>query len=263
MSNILRNMVRGNTFKILAMPQMIGVQCSAGASRSFWHLTKQTATVQRCPGCNGSCTGCSGRRFASTNGEKALIEFLQEEIASEKENLAGHLPSELDGFQIDYSGSDVELKKKSGNETVEIAFNINHTVDTEDAEDELSYDNQQNAQQESPKLHAKPNFEVNINKNGTTLSLTCAYLQGKPAEGEFDDVFGIEELTIFKGEHDDKVYACAGDILDGYFYDLLMNLLSEKGITDEFVNKISELATQYEQKLYVNLLQDTKQFFEK
>lgn len=77
-----------------------------------------------------------------------------------------------------------------------------------------------------------------------------------------DDVYGIEELTIYKGTHSEKVYACAGDMLDGYFYDLLMNLLSEKGITDEFVSKVSELATQYEQSLFVNLLQETKKFFE-
>lgn len=77
-----------------------------------------------------------------------------------------------------------------------------------------------------------------------------------------DDVYGIEELTIFKGQHSEKVYACAGDMLDGYFYDLLMNLLAEKGVTDEFVHKVSELATQYEQSLFVNLLQETKQFFE-
>lgn len=76
-------------------------------------------------------------------------------------------------------------------------------------------------------------------------------------------------MTIFKGNHSEKVYACSGDMLDGYFYDLLMNLLSEKGVTDEFVNKMSELATQYEQSsrqssrqsLFVNLLQDTKKFF--
>lgn len=70
-------------------------------------------------------------------------------------------------------------------------------------------------------------------------------------------------MTIFKGSHDDKVYACAGDMLDGYFYDLLMNLLAEKGVTDQFVHKISELATQHEQTLFVNLLQETKKFFEK
>lgn len=50
------------------------------------------------------------------SGEKALIEFLQEEIASEKENLAAHLPSQLDGFQIKFDGAEVELAKQSGDE---------------------------------------------------------------------------------------------------------------------------------------------------
>lgn len=77
-----------------------------------------------------------------------------------------------------------------------------------------------------------------------------------------EDVFAIQELTIFKGKHNNEVYACAGDVLDGYFYDLLMNLLAEKGINDEFAIKLSELATQHEQSLFVNLLQETKKFFE-
>lgn len=77
-----------------------------------------------------------------------------------------------------------------------------------------------------------------------------------------EDVFGVQEILIYKGEHSEKVYACAGDVLDGYFYDLLMNLLAEKGVTDEFAVKLSELATQYEQSLFVNLLEDTKKFFE-
>lgn len=77
-----------------------------------------------------------------------------------------------------------------------------------------------------------------------------------------EDNYAIQEITIFKGAHSEKVYACAGDVLDGYFYDLLMNLLSEKGVTDEFAQKLSDLATQYEQSLFVNLLQDAKKFFE-
>lgn len=49
-------------------------------------------------------------------GEKALIEFLQEEIETEKTSLAGHLPSQLDNFQIKYDGAEVELTKQSSNE---------------------------------------------------------------------------------------------------------------------------------------------------
>lgn len=49
-------------------------------------------------------------------GEKALIEFLQEEIEQEKGSLAGHLPSQLEHFQIKYEGADVELTKTIGSE---------------------------------------------------------------------------------------------------------------------------------------------------
>lgn len=51
-------------------------------------------------------------------------------------------------------------------------------------------------------------------------------------------------------------------MLEGYFYDLLMNMLAEKKITQELGTTISELATQYEQTLFVNLLKDTKTFFQ-
>lgn len=30
-----------------------------------------------------------------------------------------------------------------------------------------------------------------------------------------DDIFGIDEVTIFNGEWSDKTYAVAGDVLDG------------------------------------------------
>lgn len=49
-------------------------------------------------------------------GEKALIEFLQEEIETEKSSLAGHLPSQLDSFQIKFDGAEVELNKQVANE---------------------------------------------------------------------------------------------------------------------------------------------------
>lgn len=77
-----------------------------------------------------------------------------------------------------------------------------------------------------------------------------------------DDVFGIDEVVIFKGEHKESVYAATGDMLDGYFYDLMINLLTEKNIDQEFVSNLSQLATQYEQSLFVTLLKETKQFFQ-
>ncbi|KAL9915924.1 complement component 1 Q subcomponent-binding protein, mitochondrial-like [Glossina fuscipes fuscipes] len=75
-----------------------------------------------------------------------------------------------------------------------------------------------------------------------------------------DDVFGIDELTIFKGEWKENIYTVSGDVLDDYLYDLLMNLLEEKGISSEFVEKMADLATAYEHSSYIALLENLSKF---
>lgn len=109
-------------------------------------------------------------------------------------------------------------------------------------------------------MKSKPNFEIDIKKANKTLSFSCSFLQGEAQEGEYNDVFGIDELTIFEGEHSDKVYAVAGDVLDGYLYDLLMNFLEEKGISNEFAEKLSEFSTAYEHSSYIILLESLSKF---
>ena len=43
-----------------------------------------------------------------------------------------------------------------------------------------------------------------------------------------DDLFAIDEVTMYEGEnHSDACYAVAGDILDGYLYDLFMTMLGK------------------------------------
>lgn len=79
---------------------------------------------------------------------------------------------------------------------VTIKFNVNHTVDSE-GEENLEFDNQQQAQQEPPKLLSKPNFEVDIVKKDTTLSLSCTFLTGQAQEGEYGRFFFFLSLFDF------------------------------------------------------------------
>ena len=69
-----------------------------------------------------------------------------------------------------------------------------------------------------------------------------------------DDLFAIDEVTLFEGEWNDKKYAVAGDILDGYLYDLFMNMLGERGVNKEFVQKLSDYCSAYEHSQYINML---------
>jgi len=79
---------------------------------------------------------------------------------------------------------------------------------------------------------------------------------------EYNDIFVIDEVTLYEGEWKEETYAVAGDILDGYLYDLFMNMLEERGITNEFAEKMSEFCTEYEHDLYVDLLRRLQSFYQ-
>lgn len=121
--------------------------------------------------------------FSFILGETELVEFLTEEILAEKKAQKAHeIPRELDGFKVKLDRSEVELLKQNDKEKIVISFNINHTVDSED-EPEVEDDGQGKAQ--LGEMKSKPNFEIDIVRGKKTLSFTCSFLQGAPAEGEY------------------------------------------------------------------------------
>ena len=66
---------------------------------------------------------------------------------------------------------------------------------------------------------------------------------------------------MFEGENwTEKRYAVAGDILDGYLYDLFMNMLEERGVNKDFAEKLSDYCSGYEHSLYISLLEDLQKF---
>lgn len=68
---------------------------------------------------------------------------------------------------------------------ITVSFNINHTVD---AEDEPEVEETESEKSQMSEMKSKPNFEVDIIRGGTTLSFTCSFLQGPPAEGEYSKI---------------------------------------------------------------------------
>lgn len=193
-----------------------------------------------------------------TKGERELVDFLGEEIAAErKAQKKKTIPSAIDGFKVKLDGAEVEFVKDSGAEKVTISFNVNHTVDTDQEDADITEDSDK---PEFGEMKSKPSFEIDIEKDKKILSFTCSFLPGDAQEGEYNDVFAIDELTIYEGEWSEKVYAVAGDVLDGYLYDLLMNYLEEKGVSNEFAEKLSEFATEYEHQSYISLLESLSNF---
>lgn len=74
MSGMLRNIVRLNALKALAVPQSLSIR-SIGGARSLWHMSKMNTPItmnRKCTGIVGCNCGCN-IRFASTNGKSSNI----------------------------------------------------------------------------------------------------------------------------------------------------------------------------------------------
>jgi len=191
----------------------------------------------------------------ATQGDKDLAKFLKDEIATEKQNTRP-LPK-LSGWEVKTDGSEVTLSKKSGSEEVMVTLNVNHTVDSAAPDDGTG---------EAPEMLSKPTFEVDLIKpGGKTLSFTCSFVEeAEQPEGqdpEEEDVFAIDEVTMFEGDnHSDACYAVAGDILDGYLYDLFMNMLAERGVDSDFADELSEWCSSHEHGQYINMLSELEKW---
>lgn len=235
-------------------------------TRGIWHMScskrmdSTSANSNLLQNHSNTCSCGCGLKALHTKGERELVEFLTEEIVAErKAQKLKNLPTELEGFAVKGDGAEVVLSKQLKDELVRITFNVNHTVDSEDFADDAQPD-----KQEFSEMKSKPQFEVDLVRGDTTLGFTCSFLQEQAnlnaGSDDYNDVFGIDEVTLHKGEWNDKVYAVAGDVLDGYLYDLLMNLLEEKGISNEFVQKLADFSTAYEHSAYINLLESISKF---
>jgi len=257
MNTILRSSLRS----IRSLTSLTTIAKSV-QNRTIYHMVNRqsfasnTSIQVHSPSINCKC-GCAGMSQIHTKGERELVEFLNEEIVAErKSQKQKSLPADIDGFKVKLDGAEVEFIKSSGSETITVSFNVNHTVDTEE-EPEIA------PEQDKPEfgeMKSKPTFEIDIKRGNQTLSFTCSFLQGEAQEGEYNDVFGIDEICIYDGEHSEKVYAVAGDVLDGYLYDLLMNFLEEKGVSNDFAEKLSDFSTSYEHTSYISLLEKLSKF---
>jgi len=177
--------------------------------------------------------------------------FLKDEISTEKQNT--RTAPKLEGWSIKEEGAEITLTKNIGEEKVVITLNVNHTVDSAEPDD---------GSQEAPEMLSKPAFEVDLIKaGGKTVSFSCSYTKDEehPEAGgqeEAEDIFAIDEVTMFEGDnHGDECYAVAGDILDGYLYDIFMNMLAERGVDNNFIDQLSQWCSSYENNQYVKLLE--------
>ncbi|XP_003746782.1 complement component 1 Q subcomponent-binding protein, mitochondrial [Galendromus occidentalis] len=192
-----------------------------------------------------------------TKGDEELSNFLSEEIQAEKKSRKQSIPPKIDGFEIKTENANVTLTRKFNDETITIDFNVNHTVETDDTDD-----TPEKEPSEASPMMSKPNFDVLIEKGGQKLMLSCTFgVEPQGDQDDYDDLFQIVEFSMYTGEElDDSDYSVSGDIMDAQLYDLLMNLLEERGVTNEFAEQLIDFSTSYEHGQYIGLLEKLKGF---
>lgn len=109
-------------------------------------------------------------------------------------------------------------------------------------------------------MKSRPAFTVDVNKGGKTLSFGCSFLPPEEGGKEASEDFQIDEFAIHDGDWNENVYTVDCSVLDGQLYDILLNLLEERGLGEEFANELAEFATSYEHLQYINLLEKLKDF---
>jgi len=232
------------------------------ATRSLTALTANKSIINLRPrtssggcDCGGTCAG-----FGSLRSNRELNEFLESEIELEKKAQRKALPSPK-GWSVTTEGANVTLTKKINDEEVTIRANVNHAVDAAGPEpaDDAATDEKYVGE-----MICKPEFSVEIKRGNETLGINCSFAESEDEEDqrpdEVSESFHINEISIFSGEFKDDNYVVSGEVMDGNMYDLLMNLLQDRGIDDAFVKTFTDYCTVYEHGQYVGLLEKLKGF---
>ncbi|KAH8291576.1 hypothetical protein KR018_001251, partial [Drosophila ironensis] len=195
-----------------------------------------------------------------SQSDRQLVDFLAVEIVEERrDQLQINAPLMLDDFVAIFRGSEVELVKDIGRERISIYFNISKSVPRRIGDSITP-------------VRSVPRFEVVIQRGDCRLSICCSYvlsawengvLVRRPLEGsdtEYEDVFEISEISLYENDWNDCYYTMDDTLIDDNLYLLIMDVLAEKGITNEFVIKMSDLATAHEHATYIEFLENLSKF---
>ncbi|XP_060251346.1 complement component 1 Q subcomponent-binding protein, mitochondrial isoform X1 [Ovis aries] len=153
---------------------------SRPCARPFGLLSVRAGSVQL-PGLlkpRGPCAcgcGCSGLH---TEGDKAFVDFLSDEIKEEKKiQKYKSLPKMSGGWELEVNGTEAKLVRKVAGEKITVTFNINNSIPPAFGGEEEEPSQGQKAEEQEPELTSTPNFVVEVTKDGSSkaLVLDCHY----------------------------------------------------------------------------------------
>ncbi|XP_005093692.1 conserved regulator of innate immunity protein 3 [Aplysia californica] len=277
----ITKIVPGNSARLSCIPKQSGISAryllgtSALSSPNTVATPRAHSTLSTLRSRHTKGTSCSFAHkqpiaFYSTEVDKEISSFLDKEIQFETSRSSDDLPK-VSGFEVTTEGGDITLTKSKGSEKVIVRLSVNGAVDSVIAESAPE------KQDEPPQMVCRPPFEVEISKgDGTVLALQCVfpsadepfedaeqYSKGDQEADRIEDQFEIQEVALHSGEWKDTTFSVSAATMDAELFDLLMDMLDERGVNDEFISQLVEYCTAYENKQYIGFLKGLKTFAEK
>ncbi|XP_029194269.1 complement component 1 Q subcomponent-binding protein, mitochondrial-like [Acropora muricata] len=216
---------------------------------------------------------CACEKHNYSRADSKLMDFLKQEIQHEK-SAASTVPSSM-LFEPNIDGTHVKLEREHNGERIVLSFDLNENLNQDEGDaDEEMYDEE--VVMAEGKIKSYPLFTVEITKkSGHTLKFYCEFDPDfdeddeltSDGEGGHDSVapvmVHIINVSVMDTPGRDKektIYSAETENMDKSMYLMLLNMLAERGVDNEFCQWLLDYSTALEQQHYIKFLEDLQNF---
>ncbi|XP_028400392.1 complement component 1 Q subcomponent-binding protein, mitochondrial-like [Dendronephthya gigantea] len=205
--------------------------------------------------------GCGMHNHIS-EGDQQLLAFLKEELNYENETMKNLEKPKLEIFNQpdDLKNMRFKLTHLINGERIVVSFDVDQTINHETFDDDEGTNDGQ--------MTSYPSFSIQIIKDsGETLLFNCEYNidddSSSDSSGEEDnELFTITNVSLLPHPDADQtgIYHCETENMDYNLYELLIGMLTERGINNEFLVDLLRKSTILEHQQYIQFLEGLQDF---
>jgi len=197
--------------------------------------------------------------------------FLKQEIQHEKEASSKVPPSML--FEAKVDGTHVRLERELNGEKIVLSFDLNENINQDEGGADVDAADSDEEEAFMGKIMSYPSFTVEITKkSGHTLKFYCEFntdlgedLMSDDGEAEkaAPEMVHIVNVSVMDTPGKDKektIYCAETENMDSNLYVMLLNMLAERGVDNDFCQWLLDYSTALEQQHYVKFLEDLHGF---
>lgn len=219
--------------------------------------------------CSKVCV-CEAHKYTQADSE--LMSFLKEEIQHEKDASSKVPSSKL--FEAKLDGTHVSLEREHNGEKIVLSFDLNENINQDEGGADTASAEVDDEEAFIGKIVSYPLFTVEITKKtGHTLKFYCEFNTDlsddfvSDGEGEVEraapEMVHIINVAVMDSPGKDKkktIYCAETENMDSNLYVMLLNMLAERGVDNEFCQWLLDYSTAQEQQHYIKFLEDLQDF---